>query len=154
MPDTNPYFALQARLAALLSANAYFTAAAAANLILTEEIADLEYQVNQVVIPYGFGVIITTAEGKSAESSYGALISDEDLNVCITHNPSTRPDMNALAAQWAAIQALHGQTVLATPPAVLTERDYIRVIGHQRRHDAPAELNVRELHVAAGLRLL
>jgi hypothetical protein len=157
MPDiipTNPYFALQARLAALIAANAYFAQAVAAKTILTEQIADLAYQVDQVVIPYGFGVVITTAEGKSVESSYGALVSDEDLNICITHNPSSMPLLNALDAQWAAIQAVHGQTVQAMPPAVLTERDYFRIIGHQQRHDGPPGTNVRELHVAAGLRLI
>jgi len=154
MPTPNPYFALQERLVTLLTANAYFTAAAAANQILTEKIADLEFQVAQVVVPQGFGVIVTTAAGKAVESSYGALLSDEDLNISIFHSPSTLPDLNVLDAQWAAIQAVHGQTVKASPPHTLTERDYFRVVGHQRRMDAPAGCAVRELHVQCGLRLL
>jgi hypothetical protein len=154
MPTPNPYFALQSRIADLLEANGYFTGLSAKKSLLTEKVADLEFEVSNVVVPLGFGVVITTAEGKSVESSYGALLSDEDLNISIVHNPKTVPEKNALEAQWAAIQAVHGQSVLATPPHVATERDFFRVVGHQRRLDAPAGCNVRELHVTGGLRLL
>lgn len=150
----NPYFQLQQRIAALLEADAYFAGLTATQQILTEQIADLEFQVLQVALPLGFGVVITTAAGKAVESSYGALLSDEDLNISIMHNPSTVPGKNALDAQWAAIQAVHGQPVRATSPHVLTERDYFRVVGHQRRLDGPPGTNVREIHLTAGLRLL
>ena len=149
----NPFFSLQTRLRDLIAAHAYF-AAVAADEILTEQIADLEYQVESRLLNIGFGIVITTAAGKAVESTYGALVSDEDLNISIVHNPTLKGDYNALEAQWAAMQAVHGQTCLAVPPHVLTERDYFRVVGHQRRLDGPAGVNVRELHVTAGLRLL
>ena len=153
MPTSNPYFALQARLIALITASPYFTGLAADQL-LTEEVGDLGYQVENALIPLGFGVVVTTANGKSAEASYGALISDEDLNISIIHNPTTDPAHNALDAQWEALKAVHGQPVQETPPVVTTERDFFRIVGHQRRNDVPAGCNVRELHVTAGLRLL
>src|ERR1035437_9297850 len=133
MPSPNPFFALQQRLADLLEANAYFTGLTAKKALLTEQIGDLEFQVSNVVLPQGFGVVVTTAAGKAVENSYGALLSDEDLNISIIHNPKTLPGKNALDAQWAAIQAVQGQTVHAAPPHVLTERDYFRIVGHQRR---------------------
>jgi hypothetical protein len=154
MSAANPILTLQQRLVDLLAANAYFTGLDTTRQLLTEKIADLEYQIENSLLPLGFGVIVTTATGKSVENDYAALLSDEDLNVCITHNPTTDLTHNALDALWAAIEAINGKTVLATPPAVLTERDYFRVTGHQRRHDGPPGCHVHELYVLAGLRLL
>lgn len=154
MPTTNPYFALQERLVALIAASPYFTGLDAGTQLLTEQIADLGNQVEQALIPLGFGIVVTTASGKAVESSYGALLSDEDLNISIIHNPTNDADHNALDAQWEAIKAVHGQPVQATPPVVTTERDFFRIVGHQRRLDVPAGCNVRELHVTCGLRLL
>jgi hypothetical protein len=154
VPTPNPILTLQQRIVDLLEANAYFTGLSARQQLLTERIADLEYQVENVLLPLGFGVVVTTASGKSTEDNYEALQTDEDLNVSITHNPTTDLTHNALDAVWAAMQAIHGKTVKATPPSVLTERDYFRVTGHQRRLDGPAGCHVHEIYVLAGLRLL
>lgn len=154
MPVTNPYFTLQERIIELIAAADYFKELDATTQLLTEKVGDLDYLVLNALLPVGFGVVVTTAAGKAHVSDYDALLTDEDFNLSIIHSPTVAPDYNALDAQWAAIQALHGQTVLETAPAVLTERDYIRVTGHQRRMDAPEGVNVREIHLTAGLRLL
>lgn len=150
----NPFFQLQQRLVDLIAAAPYFAGLDPAAQLLTEKVGDLEYQVANALLPLGFGVVVTTAEGKSSESNYEALSSDEDLNISIIHAPAMDPAHDALEAQWAAIQAIHGKPVSATLRAVLTERDRFRVTGHQRRLDGPAGCNVREIHVSAGLRLL
>lgn len=154
MPTPNPFFALQSRLADLLLANAYFAPLVGKNQILTEEIADLKYQVEKVVLSIGFGVIVTTASGKEAISSYEALVTVEDLNVSIVHNPTMDQSHKTLDALLAAIGAIHGQSVQAAPPVAQKEWDFFRVTGHQRRLDAPPDCNVHELYVSGGLRLL
>lgn len=154
MSGSNPYFALQARLVELIIAHDYFSDLNIETQVLTEEIANLEYEVKQKMLPIGFGIIITTAEGKSREYNYEALTSDEDLQAYIVHNPTVDLNHNALEAQWELIRAVQGQTVQKVPPVVLTERDYFRVTGHQRRYDAPENCVGREVHIAAGLRLL
>ena len=153
MPTTNPFFALQDRLRSLLAGAEYF-AGLSDDQILTEQVGDLGYQVENALIPLGFGVVITTAAGKPLENDYEALLTQEDLNVSIIHNPTADPSHSALAALSAAITALHGASVQATPAMAGRPFDFFRVTGHQRRMDAPANLHVHELHVTAGLRLL
>lgn len=150
----NPFFALQQRLIDLLAAHAYFAGLDASAQLLTEKVADLDYQVTNSLLPLGFGVVVTTAQGKPAESSYEALTTLEDLNVSITHNPLLDPAHNALDALAAAIAAIHGQSVQAEAPASAHARDFFAVQGHQRRFDGPAGCHVHEIHVTAGLRLL
>ena len=150
---TNPFFALQDRIRTLISGAAYFTGLTA-DQILTEQVGDLGFQVENALIPLGFGVVITTAAGKPLENDFEALLTQEDLNVSIIHNPTTDPDHSALGALAAAIAALHGASVQASPAMAGRPFDFFRVTGHQRRMDAPANLHVHELHVSAGLRLL
>jgi hypothetical protein len=144
---------LQQRLIDLVAAHAYF-AGLTAEQLLTEKVADLGYQVENALLPLGFGVVVTTASGRAGESSYELLTSDEELNVSITHNPTIDAAHDALEAQWAAIQAIQGKEVVPAFLGARTERDYFRVTAHQRRFDGPVGCNVREIHVRAGLRLL
>lgn len=155
MGTPNPYFAMQQRITDLLTAAPYF-AGLQPSQVLTEKIGDLEFAIYNGLLPLGFGVVVTTAEGKSRESEYGALTSDEDFNVSIIHNPKTDLAHDALDAQWAAIEALQGKSVYALGGnlGATTERDFFRVTGHQRRLDGPKDCNVREVHVQAGMRLL
>jgi hypothetical protein len=155
MPTPNPFFALQERLAALVAAASYFAGLSPAQ-ILTEKIAGLEFQVENSLLPLGFGVVITTASGKAMEGAgdYEALVTLEDLNVSIVHNPQTDPAHSALDALAAALAAIHGQSVQPTAPPAQRPHDFFRVTGHQRRVDAPANCTVHEIYVTAGLRLL
>lgn len=149
---TNKFFGLQQRLADLIAADDYF-AGVPASQILTEQVGDIQYQVENVLLPLGFGIVITTASGKDDVSSYEALTTLEDLNVSIVHNPTTDPAHSALDALAAAIDAIHGASVQVTPPLSARASDYFAVTGHQRRLDGPPNTHVHELHVTGGLRL-
>ena len=74
MSAANPILTLQQRIVDLLEANAYFTGLSATKQLLTEKIADLEYQIENSLLPLGFGVIVTTATGKSVEADCGKLL--------------------------------------------------------------------------------
>lgn len=148
----NPFFSLQSRIRDLLAAAEYFAGLREGQL-LTEEVGNLANQVETVLIPLGFGVVITTAAGKPIESSYEALVTLEDLNVSITHNPQNDPAHNLTDALFAAVDAIHGASVQATPPAAARPHDFFAIVGHQKRLDGPQGCGVHELHVQAGLRL-
>jgi hypothetical protein len=154
MPNPpNPFFALQSRAKALLGAATYF-ATLRDDQILTQETANLEFEVPNKILPLGFGIVITTASGKPIESSYEALITMEDLNVYIVHNPSADPAHNILDAVNAAIAALHGAPVLAAPPPVDRAFEHFAVTGHQQRNECPEGCVAHEIYVTGGLRLL
>jgi hypothetical protein len=152
MPTPNPFFAVQTRIQTLLLASSYYSGLT--GQILTEEVGDLDFQVNKAILPLGFGAIITTATGKSFNAEFNALQSMEDFNVSIVWNPKLDPMHNTLDALTAAILAIHGQTVQTTPPPVKRPFDCFVVTGHQPRIDGPPDCNVHELHVTGGLRLL
>lgn len=153
MDADNKFFGLQERIQELLF-EAPFFADLAEGQIVTEKIGNLEFQVDNAILPLGFGIVITTAAGKALESDFGALVTMEDLNVSIISNPTTDTAHPVLDALAAAINAIHGAAV--TVPAAPAGRafDFFAVTGHQRRMDAPANLHVHELHVSAGARLL
>ena len=149
---SNPFFTLQTRIQSLLSASAYFQGLLPAQM-LTEEIGDLDTEIEQKLIPLNFGFVVETAEGKPIESSYGALMTLETLCVSLVHNPTLDPTHNMLDALTAAIAALQGKSVQLNPPAAYRPHDFFAVISHGRRRDAPPGLHVHELLVTAGLRL-
>ncbi|MFA5265207.1 MAG: hypothetical protein WC378_15400, partial [Opitutaceae bacterium] len=148
------FFALQQRIVDLLAADPYFTGLDATKQLLTEQVGDLEYVVENALLPLGFGVVITTAAGKPIENDYEALLMLEDLNVSITHNPTLDTAHDALDALCAASKALQGKCVYAVPGlGAPRPYDFFKVTGHQRRFDGPPSCHVHELHVTAGLRL-
>ncbi len=146
----NPFFALQDRLVTLLRAHAYFSALPA-DAILTETIGDLDAKVANDLLPLGFGIVITTAKGE-ATGSLSALQTKETLTVSLISNPTTEPTKNVLDALFAAISAIHGKPIFAATP-IRNEDDCWRMIGHERRTDAPPELHVHHLLVSAALKL-
>jgi hypothetical protein len=148
----NPFFTLQQRIQSLIQANAYF-AGLEADQILTEEVGDLDTEIEQKLLPLNFGVVVETADGKPSVSSYGALISMETLCISLVHRPTLDPAHSILDALAAAIAAVHGAGVQATPPPNAREFDFFAVVSHGRRRDAPPGVHVHELHVTAGLRL-
>lgn len=151
--SANPFYALQARAAALIAAHSYFVGLGLrSGQIITEQPADQVYLTEQYLLELDFGIVITTSEGKPIESSYEALITLEELNLSITHNPTTAPQIVFGEALMAAIDAIHGARVDA---AGVLERpfDFFAVRGHARRKDAPPHLHVHEIYAAGGARL-
>ena len=154
MDSDNPLFAIQERIQDLLFASTYF-ADLTDDQVLTEKIGNLEFAILNKLLPLGFGLVITTAEGKAVPGSdWNALVTNEDLNISVITNPTTDPDRNPLEAVWQVIKAVHGQSVTKETPVVEREIDYFRITAHQRRSDAPPDLHVHELHVSIGGRLL
>jgi hypothetical protein len=141
----NPFLELQERLRALLLSDPYF----AGELILTEKIADLEFQVEQALIPIGFGLVITTAKGELQGERGPHLLLRETLTVAITHSPTLRPEKNALDALHAAILCLHAANLASGGPG---SSAFWQITGHELIPDGPAGLHVQHLHLEATLR--
>jgi len=122
----NPLLALQDNLAALLAAHPYFAGAE----ILTEKLADLDAQVEKLILNLtGFGVVITTARGRRHgdpdKTETTPLVTIEELAVTIIHAPLLDENRhNALDAVYAAITAIdcHPTTNPLLP---------WRVLGHE-----------------------
>jgi hypothetical protein len=103
----NRFVTLQTMLRDLLAAHTYFAGAP----ILTEELANLEAQVEQNMINTGgFGVVITTARGqRHGDAEIAPLILTEELSVTIIHVPLMDAAHTALDALDAAITAIENE---------------------------------------------
>ena len=150
---SNPFFAMQGRVHDLIAAHAYF-AGLTPDQILTEQVADLDFRIQNALLQVGFGVVVMTAEGSPATAAdFGVAVSLEKLTITIIHNPTLDANHNALDALDAVRQAVIGQSVQPTPPDAEKAWDYFAYAGHLRRTDSIADLHVHELHITGGLRL-
>lgn len=156
---SNPFTDLQARLRTLILAHTYFAAVedppAPAATVLTEEIADIDYQVNEGLLQVGFGIAIKTARGDSGidRGRDKQLDSREQIAIWCIHSPTADTTHDALDAMWAVIQAVHGKP-LNGAPADPRGQETFQVISHEPEPNAPEGVNVQVVLVAVNTRLI
>lgn len=130
----NRFITLQNKLRAVIAAHTYFAGAP----ILTEELADLDAQIEKAILTVGgFGAVITTARGQrhGGDNEIAPLVLSEELSVTIIHVPTMDSAHTALDGLDAAITAIEASNADAIQTC--GEMPW-RILGHDYFEDKEA----------------